>query len=479
MGYIRKKVLACCIGVLGGLPATAFAEWEINLVPGVTEISRSVYDLHMIIFWVCVAIAVVVFGVMFWSMFHHRKSRGAKAAHFHENTTVEVIWTIIPVGILVAMAVPSAATLIEMYDPSEAEIDIQVTGYQWKWKYDYLDEDISFFSNLSTPREQIYNNEAKGANYLLEVDNHLVVPIDTKVRFLLTANDVIHSWWVPDLAVKKDAIPGFINEAWTVIEAPGIYRGQCTELCGKDHGYMPVVVEAVTKADYAAWVASTKAAAAEKAASSTKSWTLDELMVEGEQVYLKNCAACHQPNGEGLQGVFPALKNSPIAVGDVAAHIDIVVNGKQGTAMQAYKDQLSAVEMAAVITYERNAWGNNTGEAVTPAQLADMQWDMDKLMAKGEEVYLKACAACHQPNGQGLPGAFPSLVGTAIVKGAIANHIDIVVNGKTGTAMQAFKDQLSAEEIAAVVTYERNAWGNNVGDSAKPSVVASWNGGGK
>ncbi|NVK01695.1 MAG: cytochrome c oxidase subunit II [Oceanospirillaceae bacterium] len=476
---IKKIILAGCLGVLGGLSLSAHADWEVNLMPGVTEISRSVYDLHMIIFWVCVAIAVVVFGVMFWSMFHHRKSRGAKSAHFHENTTVEVIWTIIPVGILVAMAVPSAATLIEMYDPSEAEIDIQVTGYQWKWKYDYLDEEISYFSNLSTPRDQIYNAESKGENYLLEVDNHLVVPVDTKIRFLLTANDVIHSWWVPELAVKKDAIPGFINEAWTIIDEPGIYRGQCTELCGKDHGYMPVVVEAVSKDDYASWVATTKAAASAKADLASKSWTLDELMTEGEQVYLRACAACHQPNGEGLPGAFPALKGSPIAVGDVAAHIDIVVNGKPGTAMQAYKDQLSAVEMAAVITYERNAWGNNTGEAVTPAQLADMQWGMEQLMAKGEEVYLKACAACHQPNGQGLPGAFPSLVGTEIVKGDIAKHIDIVVNGKAGSAMQAFKDQLSAEEIAAVVTYERNAWGNNGGDSVKPSVVASWNGGAK
>ena len=475
----RKNILRGSLFGALTMPSAAFADWGLNMPVGVTEISRSVFSLHMTIFWVCVAIAVVVFGVMFYSMFHHRKSRGAKSAHFHENTTVEVIWTVIPVAILVAMAVPSAATLIEMYDPSDAEIDVQVTGYQWKWKYDYLDEDISFFSNLSTPRDAIYNAEQKGENYLLEVDNHLVVPVDTKIRFLLTANDVIHSWWVPDLAVKKDAIPGFINEAWTIIEKPGIYRGQCTELCGKDHGYMPVVVEAVSKEDYASWVATVKAEAAAKADLAGKTWTLDELMTEGEQVYLKACAACHMPNGEGLPGAFPALKNSPIAVGDVAAHIDIVVNGKPGTAMQAYKDQLSAVEMAAVITYERNAWGNNTGEAVTPNQIADMSWDMDRLMTVGEEVYGKACAACHQPNGQGIPGAFPGLVGTDIVMGDIGAHIDIVVNGKAGTAMQAFKDQLSPEEIAAVVTYERNAWGNNVGDSVKPSTVASWNGGEK
>lgn len=479
MGYVRKTILAGCLGVLGGVPGVASAAWDVNLMPGVTEISRSVYDLHMTIFWFCVAIAVVVFGVMFWSMFHHRKSRGAKAANFHENTTVEVIWTVVPVVILVAMAVPATATLIEMYDPSEAEVDIQVTGYQWKWKYDYLDEEISFFSNLATPRDQISNKEAKGENYLLEVDNHLVVPVDTKIRFLLTANDVIHSWWVPELAVKKDAIPGFINESWTIIEKPGIYRGQCTELCGKDHGYMPIVVEAVSKAEYASWTASTKAAAAAKADISGKSWTLDELMTEGEQVYLKACAACHQPNGEGIPGAFPALKNSPIAVGDVAAHVDIVVNGKPGSAMQAYKDQLSAVEMAAVITYERNAWGNNTGEAVTPAQIADMSWTMDKLMAEGEQVYLKACAACHQVNGEGLAGVFPALKASAIALGDVTAHIDIVVNGKQGSAMQAYKDQLSAEEIAAVVTYERNAWGNNVGDMVKPSEVTAHGQGGR
>ncbi len=475
MGLMKTVIRAVCIGVLGFMSATANADWGLNMPPGVTEISRSVYDLHMLIFWICVGIAVVVFGVMFWSIFHHRKSRGAKAANFHENTTVEVIWTIVPVIILVVMAVPSTATLIEMYDPSDAEIDVQVTGYQWKWKYDYLNEEVSFFSNLSTPRDEINNEAAKNPNYLLEVDRHLVLPIDTKIRFLLTSNDVIHSWWVPDLAVKKDAIPGFINESWTIIEEPGIYRGQCTELCGKDHGFMPVVVEAVSKDDYAAWVASTKAEADAKNQLAGKTFTLEELMTEGERVYLQSCAACHQPNGEGLAGVFPGLKGSPIAIGDVAAHIDIVVNGKAGSAMQAYKDQLSAVELAAVITYERNAWGNDTGDMVTPAQLSDMAWDMDALMATGEEVYLKSCAACHQPNGEGLPGVFPGLKGSPLIVGDIGAHIDIVLNGKPGSAMQAFKDQLSPEEIAAVVTYERNAWGNDVGDKAMPSTVATFN----
>ncbi len=367
----RKIITTIASGVgLALYSGVASAEWEVNLTPGVTDISRSVFDLHMTIFWICVAIALVVFGVMFWSIFHHRKSRGAQAHHFHENTLVEVIWTIIPIFILIAMAVPATATLIEMYDTDEAELDVQITGFQWKWRYDYLDQDLNFFSNLSTPREQISNEAEKQEHYLLEVDRHLVLPVDTKIRFLLTSNDVIHSWWVPALAVKKDAIPGFINEAWTVINEPGIYRGQCAELCGKDHGFMPVVVEAVSKDDFQQWLEQAKAEKQAEAAAAERTWTLDELMQQGEQVYLRACAACHLPNGEGVPGAFPALKGSPIATGDVAAHIDIVLNGKSGTAMQAFRDQLSATELAAVITYERNAWGNSLGEAVSPTQIS-------------------------------------------------------------------------------------------------------------
>eukprot|EP01155_Anaeramoeba_flamelloides_P049473 Anaeramoba_flamelloidesc41572_g1_i7.p2 GENE.c41572_g1_i7~~c41572_g1_i7.p2 ORF type:complete len:348 (-),score=38.82 c41572_g1_i7:82-1125(-) len=319
--------------------ASAHAEWTVNLTPGVTDVSRSVFDLHMTIFWICVAIALVVFGVMFWSIFYHRKSRGAQAHNFHENTLVEVIWTIIPLVILVAMAVPATATLVKMYDPSEAELDVQITGFQWKWRYDYLDHDLNFFSNLSTPREQISNEADKLEHYLLEVDRHLVLPVDTKIRFLLTSNDVIHSWWVPALAVKKDAIPGFINEAWTIIDEPGIYRGQCAELCGQDHGFMPVVIEAVSQDDFQQWLAEAQAEKQRVAAAAERTWTLDELMQQGEQVYLRACAACHQPAGTGIPGAFPALKGSPVATGDVAGHIDIVLNGKSGTAMQAFREK--------------------------------------------------------------------------------------------------------------------------------------------
>ncbi|MGI1672202.1 MAG: cytochrome c oxidase subunit II [Neptuniibacter sp.] len=353
--------------------SSAQAAWDVNLPRGVTEISREVYDLHMIIFWICVAIGVVVFGVMLWSVIYHRKSRGAKAQNFHENVVVEIIWTIIPFFILIAMAVPATATLIKMYDNSASELDIQITGYQWKWRYQYLGEDIDFFSSLSTPREQINNAEEKGQHYLLEVDNPLVIPAGKKVRFLLTANDVIHSWWVPDLAVKKDAIPGFINEAWTIVEEPGVYRGQCAELCGKDHGFMPVVVEVKPQAEFDAWLAEVKQADKAKSEAVLKTWNLADLMETGEQVYAKACLACHQANGEGVPGAFPALKNSPIALGEPGPHIDIVLNGKAGTAMQAYRDQLSAVELAAVITYERNAWGNKVGDIVTPAQIAELK----------------------------------------------------------------------------------------------------------
>jgi cytochrome c oxidase subunit 2 len=234
--------------------AGARAELGLNMPQGVTAVSREVYDLHMLIFWICVVIAIGVFGVMFWSIFHHRKSRGAVPAQFHESTLVEIVWTVVPMLILIGMAVPATKTLVKMYDSREAELTIKVTGYQWRWQYDYLDQNVGFLSVLSTPTAQIRNTAPKGEHYLLEVDNPMVVPVGKKVRILTTAADVIHSWWVPELGWKKDAIPGFINESWTLIEKPGIYRGQCAELCGKDHGYMPIVVKAVPEAEFKEWL---------------------------------------------------------------------------------------------------------------------------------------------------------------------------------------------------------------------------------
>lgn len=358
------------------------ADMPLNMTKGVTEISHQVYDLHMTIFWICCVIGVVVFGIMFWSILHHRKAKGVQPAQFHESTKVEILWTAIPVLILIVMAIPATRTLIAMEDTTEADVTVLITGSQWKWHYKYLDNDIEYYSLLATTKEQINNKFEKGQNYLLEVDRPLVVPTGKKIRFLMTSDDVIHSWWVPAFAVKKDANPGFINEAWTRIDEPGLYRGQCAELCGKDHGFMPIVVIAKEPAAYDAWVAQEAeriaAAKAEERELLAMSMDMSELMTVGERTYIAHCAACHQPNGEGLPGIFPALKGSDLALNDKAGHIDVVLHGVKGTAMQGYAKQLSLKEIAAVITYERNAWGNNTGELV---QAADVH---AQLQAKGE-----------------------------------------------------------------------------------------------
>ena len=365
-----SRILAGLWGALLLLGAgAAHAEYPLNLMKGVTEISNKVYDLHMLIFWICVVACVLVFAVLIYSIFTHRKSKVAEPADFHESTTVEIIWTTIPFLVLVAMAVPATTTLLALEDTRDSDMSIQVTGYQWKWKYDYLDEDISFFSVLTTPREQIEGTQPKSENYLMEVDNPVVVPINKKIRFLITSNDVIHSWWVPDLGWKQDAVPGFINDAWTELTEPGTYRGKCAELCGKDHGFMPIVLVAKTQEDYDAWVEDQKSAAAAAADAATQALGMDELMAKGETAYNSHCAACHQANGEGIPGVFPAIAGSAIATGDVAKHIDIGVNGVAGTAMQAFGEQLSAVDLAAVITYQRNAFGNDTGDMVQPADI--------------------------------------------------------------------------------------------------------------
>ncbi len=354
--------------LLGSGPS--HAEYMFNLVKGVTDISHRVYDLHMLIFWICVVVGVGVFAVLIYSIMMHRKSRGAVPATFHESTTVEIIWTTVPFLILVGMAIPATTTLLALEDTREADMSIQITGYQWKWKYDYLDEDISFFSVLTTPREQITGDAPKSDTYLLEVDNPVVVPINKKIRFLITSNDVIHSWWVPDLGWKQDAVPGFINDAWTELKEPGTYRGKCAELCGKDHGFMPIVLIAKTEEDYRTWVNEQKGAAAAEAASATQTWTMDDLVTKGESVYNTNCAACHQADGQGIPGVFPAIAGSAIATGDIAGHTDIVMNGKAGTLMQAFGAQLNDVDLAAVITFQRNAFGNTAGDMVQPSDVA-------------------------------------------------------------------------------------------------------------
>lgn len=368
----RRLHLFCLALVLSPAPLLAL---EFNMPIGVTDTSQSVFNLHMTIFYVCLAIAVIVFGVMFWSIFHHRKSKGAKASQFHGSVLIEIVWTIIPFLILVAMAVPATLTLSDMYDPAESDIDIQVTGHQWKWHYKYLGEDVDFFSILATSREEIENRKKKNPNYLLEVDNPLVVPTNKKIRFLFTSNDVIHAWWVPELAIKQDAIPGFINESWTRINEPGLYRGQCAELCGKHHAFMPIEVKAVPEAEYLAWLDEQKAAKLAEAASAEKDWSMDELMTAGATVYEKNCAVCHQADGSGLPPTFPPLNGSPVVQGDIGEHMNVVVNGRVDKGMPAFGKQLSAVDIAAVITYERNSWDNKTGDMAKPA---DVQTLMNK-----------------------------------------------------------------------------------------------------
>ena len=354
----------------------AHADWTVNMREGVTALSRDVYSLHMIIFWVCVVIGVLVFGVMILSMLMHRKSLGVKPADFHHSTKLEIIWTIIPVVILVVMAIPSTATLTAMYDASDADIDIEVRGLQWKWQYTYLNDDpekeVKFISSLLTPSEEIYNEARKRENYLLDVDNEVVIPINKKIRFLITSQDVIHAWWVPDFAVKTDAIPGFVHESWAIVEEPGIYRGQCAELCGKQHGFMPIVVRAVEQAEYEEWLVGKQEEAKAVFETVGKEWTQEELMVKGEEVYTRICSVCHQANGQGLPPAFPSLVGTGLAVGSMQEHIDIILHGKAGTAMQSFSSQLNAAEIAAVVIYERNAWGNDMGDMIQPREINAM-----------------------------------------------------------------------------------------------------------
>jgi cytochrome c oxidase subunit II len=343
----------------------------INLPAPKTAIATEMYDLHMFIMWVCVFIFIGVFGTMLYSIINHRKSKGYKAANFHHSTSVEVVWTVIPFMILIAMGYPATQTVIDMKDTSTPDVTIKATGYQWQWGYDYLTgegEGISFYSRGSTPREQIRNEAPKGENYMMEVDNNLVVPVGKKIRILTTANDVIHAWSVQQLGVKQDAIPGFIRDAWFKAEEPGIYRGVCSELCGKEHAFMPIVVEVMEQEKYSQWVVAQKQKSAETVVDVNKEFTIDELKAKGEKVYAGMCAACHQANGKGIPGTFPGLDGSKIANGPKADHIKMVVSGKAGTAMAAFK-HLSDVDIAAVVTYERNAWGNTTGEIVQPSEI--------------------------------------------------------------------------------------------------------------
>ncbi len=367
-----RTSLAVCLGLaLLASSGGAYAEYAINFQHPVTHIASEIYDLHILMMYIVAVIFCLVFGVMFYSIFAHRKSVGHKAQQFHENTTVEILWTVIPILILVAMAYPATKTLLEYKDTSAPELTIKTTGYQWKWGYDYVKgegEGINFLSAMSTPQDQITGSAQKGEHYLLEVDNPMVVPVGKKVRLLITANDVIHAWWVPAFGVKQDAIPGFVRDAWFKADEVGTYRGQCAELCGKDHGFMPIVVEVVAADKYTAWVAGEQKKLAALQDDPNKTWTIDELNARGEKAYIANCSACHQPAGQGMPPAFPALDGSKTVKGPKEAHIDTVLNGRTGTAMAPFKG-LSDVDLAAIITYERNAWNNKSGDMVSPAEI--------------------------------------------------------------------------------------------------------------
>ena len=376
---MNKKAIFFLSTILGATFAqNGNAAYELNLRAPHSEIAHQIYDLHMLIVYVCLAIMVVVFGVMFYSIYKHRKSVGHEASQFHEHHLLEVVWTIIPAVILIAMAVPATKTILAMKDTSAADMTVKVTGLQWKWEYDYIGKDVKFISNLATTQDQINGKSEKGENYLLEVDNPMVVPVGKKIRVLLTANDVIHSWSMPSFGVKQDAIPGFIKETWFRADTPGTYRGQCSELCGQAHGFMPIVVEAVSEEKYAAWIEAKKAEAAAGAAGSDKEWTKEDLIANGKTVYEKNCAVCHQANGAGLPPAFPALTGSKVALGAIwgsdgkflkDSHVDRMLNGKG--VMPAWKAQLNDVEIASVITYERQALGNaaTVDPIVQPSQI--------------------------------------------------------------------------------------------------------------
>jgi cytochrome c oxidase subunit 2 len=413
-GSVKKLSALLAVSGLMGVGEVS-ADYTLNLTEGVTELSRDIHDLHMSIFWICVVIGILVYGMLAYSLVNHRKSKGVIPAQFHENTKLEILWTVIPFLILIGMAIPATKVMIKVYDTSGADMTIKVTGYQWKWKYEYLDEGVSFFSTLDARSNQARQmnsgvDPTTVENYLLEVDHPLVVPVGKKIRFLFTGGDVIHSWWVPDLGWKKDTIPGFITDAWAKVEKAGTYRGQCTELCGRDHGFMPIVVIAKPEDEYKQWLAEQKGGrtpeeveaanqnsealtvASEGAhdqpsdkpskvteestdkqfAASSAGAGKDDLMSLGQTVYEGHCLSCHQASGEGIEGMFPAIKGSAVANGPVSGHINLILNGKPPL-MASFRNVLKPEEIAAVITYQRNALGNSTGDIVQASDVASHQ----------------------------------------------------------------------------------------------------------
>ena len=377
-------IAKCAAGLFAILALPTWASYDVNIPPPATPIAAQIYGLHMYILWICAIIFVVVFGAMFYSIFKFRKSKGATPdVNFHESTLIEIIWTIIPFVILIAIAVPATRTVLDMKDTSNPDMTIKITGFQWGWRYDYSADDMGFYSNLSTPWSQIGQpgieaTEAKGSDYLLEVDNPLVVPVGKRVRLLITSSDVIHGWYVPQLGINQYGIPGFIKDVWFTADRVGTFKGQCSQICGKLHGYMPISVIVKSEAEYAKWVEEAKskwgskpvvvAAAAAPEENITKTFTLAELKTQGEKIYSANCVACHQPSGKGMPPAFPPLAGSKVVLAAADQQINILLNGRPNTAMQSFA-QLSNTDLAAVITYTKNSFGNNTGKLVQPADI--------------------------------------------------------------------------------------------------------------
>lgn len=360
---------ALAVNDLPGGPAVN----QLDLHAPVTQIAADQRWLHYFMLVICSIIFVGVFGVMFYSIFKHRRSKGAKAANFHESTTVEIVWTVVPFIIVILMALPATKVVVAMKDTSAADLTIKATGVQWKWGYDYLKgegEGIGFLSTLDVSHREMSNSGKPPAtdDYLLKVDNPLVVPVDKKVRIITTANDVIHAFMVPAFGIKQDAIPGFVRDTWFRAEKTGDYYGQCAELCGKEHAYMPIHVKVVSAADYTKWVDGKKKEMAAAADDPTKQWKLEELIARGEKVYASNCAACHQPNGKGAGPIKPLDGSAIVQDADKTKQIHIVLNGVNNGAMPSWK-QLSDTELAAVITYTKNNWSNKTGQVVQPADV--------------------------------------------------------------------------------------------------------------
>ncbi len=365
--------------ILFGLGTVVHADYTLNMPVGVTELSRETYDLHMLVIYICAGIGLVVFGAMFYSIYAFRKEKHPVAADFHENTTVEIIWSIVPFLILIIMVYPATELTIKHYDTENADMTIKVTGYQWRWRYDYVDEGFGFMSSLKADsniarQKDSGINPARVQNYLRDVDHPLVIPVNTKIKFLMTSADVLHAWWVPDFGWKRDAIPGFITDAWASVDKVGIYRGACAELCGRDHGFMPIVVDVRSKEDYQQWLAEKRAIVEAENEQADRTWSKNQLMVKGEDVYLSACAGCHQPNGEGIKGSFPSIKGSPIATGELDEHIELVLEGKGS--MTGFAETLSPVELAAAITYQRNAFDNDTGDVVQPMLIKEWLDDL-------------------------------------------------------------------------------------------------------